>query len=578
MVSFRVKLFLHKGLNDVIFRMPYRFCKRDFNVKKILLLYFILMLSLAALHGQSANKLLIRGLKIFTEDEIYLNLNLKRFAAGELSVSEVISEIENFYKEKGYLLVKVYLISDESNENCEIFVDEGRIGKIVIHGLPTYNVFRFKRVIDIPENIFNSGVMDKNLENLHEKFPQSNIRIDVKKVNDYKYSIIQIDRMFRRLGALVSIDTNFTVLYSAQNDLHFFVEDRVDDSEEENSQNKKGGKFGFKIHFNFPTTVIPQVLYERNQLFFERDHLSSVFSVGYDFGFTKLISTSPAFLEAMPHEMTFAELKYEYKVNLVNIDYFGPLINGTMYRSHTSRKDLGIVRFDYSYVRAVLAPEFTLFNYFNVYAGLGNELLYISNSMFNDAAERYLYVKDHGVYSNFTEVRLKFDPIKINIGNKLDRYVILIYDSYFYGSDFNKLELNSIFETEFDNFSILSLSLKGFKLFGKPQFYRSEEVDDKYFLGFTGKDYYTNSKVSVSSEYRFSIYRDFFYIGAFFDTIIFKPEGYIISGTKFGLGYGPTIRILVYDQYEFIVYYGFDVLYPDKQRGTNLNLKFSRRL
>ena len=543
-------------------------------MKNIFFIAFILILSMTAIHGQTAKKLTIRGLRIFSEDELYSRLNLKRFDNGKISVARVVSEIENFYKENGYILVKVYSTNIRSDKSCDIFVDEGRLGKIIIHNISSLNLFKFKRIINIPERIYNKETVNQNFKRLQKKFPRFDITANVLRTPDYESNIIQLDREFRRLRFLGRFDFNFLAGYRSHNDLHFFVSSKQD----ENSRQAEigNGKIEFKLHYNFPSTVIPQIHYSRDRIFFDKDYFRSVFSIGYEFDFMGLINKDPSFDKFMPHQMNFAELRYEYKVGLIDNDFFGPLINGRLYRSHTSRDDLGIVRFDYSFVRTVLAPEFTLLNNLNIYAGLGTEELAISNSLVADYRDRYLYVSDTIEFSAFTEVRLKFDPIKIYVGNKIDRYVILTYTSYFYGSDFKQLEFSSIYETEFDNFSVLSFSLKGFKLFGNPQFYRSEEVSDKYFFGFRGKNYYTNSKASFSSEYRFSIYRDFVYAGAFFDSVLFKPEGYIISGTKFGMAYGPTVRLLVYDQYQFIVYYGYDILYPDKHKGVNFNMRFSR--
>jgi len=549
-----------------------------FNVKKIFLLIIILIFSIAAVHGQTVKKLTIRGLRIFTEDEIYSQLNLNRFDEGKIDIAQVISEIENFYKEKGYILVKVYSTDVESDEDYEIFIDEGRLEKIIIHNLGVLNMVRFKREIDIPARIYNTEVINQNLKKLQKEFPQFDISINVLKTPDYESGIIQLDREFRRIRLLRHFDTLFLARYRGYNDLHFFVANKNVNAGSSQQYGNRGSdaRIGIRFNYNFPSAVIPQISFSKDHVFFEKDYFKSVFSVGYNFDFKKLINKSPSFFEFMPHEMSFAELRYEYKVGLIDSDFFGPLVNGKLYWSHSSRGDLGIIRYDYSYSKTVLAPEFTLLKDFNIYAGLGFEALVIANSII-DQRVRYLDVKDEVVYSEFAEVRLQFDPIKIEIGNKIDRYIVLTYDRYFRRSRFEQLELIAIYETEFRNRSVLSFGLKGFKLFGEPQFYRSEEVNDKYFLGFTGKEYYTNSKIAFSSEYRFSIYREFLYLGGFFDTTVFKPEGYIISGTKFGIGYGPSLRILVYDQYQFIVYYGYDVLYPDKQKGVNLNMRFSRK-
>jgi hypothetical protein len=392
-------------------------------MKNFFLLTLILILSITAIYGQTAKKqperkLALKGLKKYTEDYLYSHLNLKRFDDGKISITKAINEIESFYKKNGYILVKVYPSKMQADKSYELFVDEGRIEKIIIHNLNTIHLVQFKGMIDIPEKIYNNKIIDQNLKKLQKEFQQFNITVNVLKVHDHESDIIQLDREFRRISDLGHFDIDFLSRYPAHNDLHFFVDRKAG-----KSQGKKDGTIEFKLHFNFPSTVIPHILYNKDHVFFEKDYFKSDFSIGHDFDFYPLISKSPSFTGVTPHEMSFAELKYEYKTSLLDNDFWGPLINGKIYRTHSSRGDLGIIRFDYSYIKTVLAPEFTLLNNLNIYAGLGIEKLWIHNTIIDYEKDRYLDIGNSVVNSKFSEVRLKFDPIKIMVGNKIDRYI-----------------------------------------------------------------------------------------------------------------------------------------------------------
>ena len=258
-------------------------------------------------------------------------------------------------------------------------------------------------------------------------------------------------------------------------------------------------------------------------------------------------------------------------------DFIGPLLRVRLYHSNGSRDDLGLAQFKILNTRETLAPEVTLLKHLNVYAGAGIEQVLVYSSRIDPSAEKSLQSSNNYYINSFAEARLKFDPVPIRIGNRIDKYLIFTYTEYLTGNSSNEIKIQGVYDAEFSNLSVLSLKSKMVLLFNNPPFYHNEGISDQYFKGFSSESYYSNKEISLSGEYRFSIYQDFLYVGGFVDAVLFEPAGYKLSGTKIGLISGVTGRVLIYDQFELIAYFGIDRLFPDDRSGTNLRLKLTKK-
>ncbi len=540
--------------------------------KRFFLLILILLFT-SPLLSQHKNKLTIKGLRLFTDQELYSELHLDRYEQGKINLSRVISSIENFYRSKNYTLVKVYKTESSAGDESVLFVDEGRIGKIIVHNLNNYYSLKFKQQIKIPGRIYNSAVMDKTMEKLSVKFPGAAIRTELQKPPDYEGNLIQLDRELQRLKLGEIVDITFFERYVPLHDLHFFVENYKGTGF---SSGKTAG-LGYNIDYKFSSLFIPQIYYYDENILAAKDYFEGDISAGVDPGFNGLFSLPPSNTLLFPPELRFEELTGEYKISPMQNEFIGPLLRGNLFHSDSSRPDLGITKYRYLKSSGTLAPEITILKNLNVYAGFGVANILIYDSKIDYQTARYLIPDDNSYINYFGEARIKFDPIPLRIGNRIDKFIILTYTDYFTGNGSNRLDIQGVYDTEFDNLSILSFKAKAVLLYRHPPFYMSENVNNEYFKGFPGKSYYTNRKFSASLEYRFSLYQDFIYAGGFADWVIFRPEGYILSGTKQGINFGPTGRILIYDQFECIVYFGFDRLLPDNIRGTNLKIKFTKK-
>ena len=540
---------------------------------KIFLLTLSLIFVSSAVYPQNVKKLTIKGLRFYTEKEIYSKLQLSRFEEGKKPLAEVVIAIEKFYKKNNFPLIKVYPTDVRTSNEYVLFVDEGRLGKIIVHNLNNYYSLKFKQQIDIPERIYNSETLKKNLQNLKKKFPLSEITFELRKPPDYESNIIQLDREIEKLKLGEIFEVEFFDRYIPLHDLHF----TVTNSKGNGSLNGKTEGIGYNISYRFPSVLVPEISYYNEKNFAARDYLESSLSTGIDPGLGGLFGYPPSNTLLFPPKISFVELTGEYKISPMQNEFIGPLLRGKIYHSDSARSDLGITAYKYLNVRATLAPEITLLKSLNVYAGIGTDQIVIYDSEVDHEMANHLNESDDISHNTFAEARLKFDPIPIRVGNRIDKYAIVTYTSYLAGKNSNQLEVLAAYDTEFANLSIFSLRSKALIISEDSQFYQHEGVNSRYFKGFPGDSYFTGKEISVSGEYRFSIYQDFVYAGGYIEFVAFKPEGYILSGSKRGVNFGPTGRLLLYDQFELIGYFGFHRLLPDNKTGTNFQVKLSKK-
>lgn len=537
----------------------------------LLILFFIFISS--PLSSKGSKELTIKGLKFYSEEEIYAKLHLKRFEEGKIPLAEVIGSIEKFYKKNNFSLVKVYSTDVRTINKYVLFVDEGRLGKIVVHNLNNYYSLKFKQQIDIPERIYNTETLKKNLNNLKKKFPQSEITVELRKPPDYESNIIQLDREIEKLELGEIFDIDLFDRYVPLHELHFIVTNR----KRPGTLNGKTEGIGYNISYKFPSVLIPEISYYKENNFAAKDYFESSLSAGMNPGIKGFFSYPPENTLLFPPEITFIELTGEYKISPMQNKFIGPLLRGRVYHSNSARADLGITEYKYLNVRATLAPEITILKNLNVYAGIGTDQIAVYDSEIDYEMENHFSESDDIYHNTFAEARLKFDPIPIRIGNRIDKYVIVTYTAYLAGKNANQLEVLAAYDTEFENLSILSFRSKTFRLYGDSQFFQHESVNNSFFKGFPGDSYYSGKKTSLSGEYRFSIYQDYIYAGGYIEAVAFESEGYLLSGSKNGINFGPTGRLLLYDQFELIGYFGFHRLLPDNITGTNFQIKLTKK-
>ncbi len=517
--------------------------------------------------------LVIEGDRIFTPVELKRILKLEEKLLLKHSGEQISETITGFYKKNGYSLVKVHIIED-SKDKLVLYINEGRLGKIIVHGLNNYYSLKVKQLIDFPGRIYNTEVTEQNIDRINHKYHFKSIKVELQKIADYSDSLFQIDRELKRITMLqdnLKLFSDFPPEY----DLHFYPEKGGDGSTNGLGYSRDG--VSFNINYKYPSVIIPEVSYYRDNILYGKDYLELDVSSGFDPGLKGFVSIPPSNTFQLPPERSFSQLTGEYKFNPYMSDFFGPILRGKLYQSTSSRSDLGLSSYDYIKTDGVLAPEFTFLKYFNIYAGFGYEKDFFYKINIDETADRYLKIDNRRENYPYFQSRIKLDPIPIRLGNRIDKYLILTYSEYTGEQRSREFEATSAYDFEFSDLSIYSLKFKSNLNFLDTPFHHNAGVSSSAFKGFSGRSYYTNKELSVSNEYRIPVYQDYIYAGAFIDAVVFEPEGYLMSGTKSGVAAGPTGRFLFYDQFELIIYYSIDYLFPDGVSGTNLQASFRKK-
>jgi len=514
----------------------------------------------------------LRGLRVFNEAEIrrILNLDLKNINIS--NVRRVIYKIKSFYLKNGYPLVEVYNLAGR-DENVSLFIDEGRVGKIVVSGLSTYYALKVKQILRFPGKVYNLDVLDINKAEIMENFSVSEVIYELRKVRDYSGNFFQLDK---QLSSIEIMDFSIVKLfdnYSPAYDLYIHVKKK-------NGFMKSGGKesdsyWGLGLRMGFPAEIKPRIYYRSENFFFDRDRFRAEISAGMDMGYKKVVKIPPVFKLDSP-EYTFSRLKIDYTLFPVVCGVLTPMLKSDIYHSGGSREDIGFSSYRYLKINEVLAPGFTLLNKFNFYAGLGYEMIGFHEKTYEEFSEEYGAPGQSAQYP-YVEAELKLDTLADFIGLRKSRELVLKYNEFFTDVKSREFELRGLFEKEFDNLSIISLKFRGNLMFLDVPFYHQNNVNSDYFKGFTGKGYYSNKQVSLSLEYRFSLYQDYFYGGIFADYTEFESYGEILEGNKRGVVAGPLFRVLFYYQFEFMLYWGWDRLMPEDETQGNLKMRLVKK-
>lgn len=572
-----------------------------------------LVLLLIPCHTYSRQRTLeISGLKIYTEMELADILNIDHYEDGRMSAKEVIDSIVAFYSNNGYTLVKIYVF-ENSDTALRIYVDEGALGKIIFYNMDDFTTIFLKIVFRFPNKIFNKYVAEENISKLKKIRSWKNIDYKLWPMKEYDLSIFQLDRELN-LPLLGKKVLPFFDRYSPRYDLIVLIsksiapvpideqlkdldlgkfdggKDGKDDTKKEikkkDSKTKKRvlNKFDYGLKVHFYKGFIPYLKYSHLGMLASLDFFMAETSLGVMYGIDRKFKRPP--------RITYFNFNASYFFTPTFRDIFTPLVRLDVFRSKTGRPDLGLIEYNFTTINALFAPGITLLSKINTYIGLGIENVFFESSklnylkltpvdpisvllgrdpikefqqfrqtirFFNEIKKRveiYPYVQ-FGVIYDFTQHIARAYELR---KNRIRKEIAATYDFYFFRQMFHQFRVMGYFEYEFKDRSIYSGILTYQLILNDPPFYHESSVTSLAFKGLNGKLYFSKNVLAQSNEYRVSVYRDFIYIGVFFDMTLFEGSGRDLKGAQFAFVGGPTARVLFLDHFELYLQYGWDYL------------------
>ncbi len=586
--------------------------------KHLIKLVFFLIILIPSLGAAPVKKVLeISGLKMYSQGELRALLNLDRFANNKIQASEVIDSIVSFYGENGFTLAKVYVI-ENSGKALRLYVDEGTLGKIIFLNIDDFTSIYLRITFALKNNIFNIYTVQEYIDKRKKSQRFRDMKYLLKPVKEFDASLFQLDRELN-LPMIGKKQLPFFEKFSPRYDLVIYLSktarlEKMAEKDLEKGHKEEGeekekvkftlNKFDYGLRVHYYKGFIPYGRYYHLGLLGVNDFLVSEASLGIMYGIDRKFDRLPRF--------TYFNFNMSYFFPPTFQDVFTPLLRFDLYDSQTARPDLGLLKYNYLTLNGMLAPGFTFLKKISTHVGVGSETAFFYNSRpssfkqlfgssrsavflfrlqqfdptqisfpyhtpaksfqnYKNALKLFNEIEKHTDEYGYVEVGAAYDFSKKGTEvyelrkNRLKKEIAATYDFFFLKKIFNRIRLIGSFDYEFEDKSIYSGMLIYQYLFKNPPFYQEASVSNPAFKGLNSSSYFSRNCLSESNEYRISVYKDFLYIGAFFDMTLFEGSGRDLSGAQFAFSGGPTCRLLLMDTFELYLHYSWDYLLSEKK-------------
>lgn len=531
-------------------------------IHTVLLNLFILSLFSSPVFAAEGpwKKVSIEGLRVFSESEIIKNCDLGAFPLRKSAFREASRRINNFYYRRGYYLAITYRIEETADE-LRLFVDEGRLGQVIIRGLDDITLLRFKYDFDINGKTYNSPALAKELARLTKRYGFKEIRATLVDAKDYSRQFIQLDGSFQ----LPFFGSQRLPLFEQYGYRYNLLVEPVFYTKGEAEKKIRGLQYGIRLGY---PGITPNVRYTLPSLLVPDDRFQIDCSTG--------IEVSPTSPLKKP-SLSFIQSGSTYSFVPMFDSLFTPRIRGNGYYSSAGRTDIGLLSYDYLKSNAALEPGITLLSHLRIFVGAGIErVFFISEKTAPEYTDRYSGLKgDH--WWKTVSVHAELGQYMGLIMPQLWKSANTDYTWFFDGTSFQRFELAAHSDYSIRKYDIFTTSIKGVWLRGDVPFYYEHPVNDDDFIGFAGRDYYTKTAFKLRLEYITSIYRDFLFIGPYLHNVVFKGTGRTIGSRQYGSAAGVTGRYVFWDQFEARIYAGKDCLWKSRRYGTDVMFSVNKK-
>ena len=509
----------------------------------------------------------IQGTELYSELFLLEQLDLSTLPAGPGRFDRVSRSINAFYHKQGYTLAICYPVSETETE-LVVYVDEGKLGRIVFQRLNTLDTIRVRYDFKLPLRVYNRYTVQDRVNRLKQKYGFKDIQAVLKPTKSYERAFFQLDE---RIGVpfVGGVRLPFFKDFDYRYDLDINIVRAP-------SASVAGAAVSYGFDINYTKGLIPYVKYRHPSLLGEGDRFEAGTSAGIYYGLDLDFTAIPRY--------TFIEVESTYHFTPTLDGYFTPLVKATGHNSRASRADLGLDEYNFTILRGSADPGVTLLRELKIYAGYGTEKAFVFDSSIDESAAGSVEVKKETQFWNIAEASIVVDLLPFAEDDIIQRKFSFSFGHFFEGRHSGKRRFNEfLFDGRLDidlpNSDIFALKCDYSRLWGGVPFYHDRGVSGKSFKGFNSKGYYSHDLARLSNEYMMSLYREFFYMGLYLDGVRFKGYGYgydkELRGSQCGLAAGLAGHFLVFDQFEFNIYYGPDYLFSD--RSSQMNLSFDLR-
>ncbi|HDP79466.1 MAG TPA: hypothetical protein ENN21_01340 [Spirochaetes bacterium] len=508
--------------------------------------------------------LLISGLKIYSRTALIKELKLNTLKPGKWHFPAVALAVNSFYQKQGYLLVKTYLI-EENDRELKIYVDEGRLGRIIFKDQNTIGTLRMRYEFHLPYKIYHKPSVEEEEKRIAKKYRYARVYAGVKPARSFEKSLFQLNQPFSvpGLGEMrLPFFNRFQVRYDMEVE---FVK------KSSSGVPRPSTSYGLDIHYT--KGLIPFVKYRHPGLLASGDRFEADASMGIYYGLDLKFTTEPRW--------TYMEAGSKYYFTPMIKDYFTPRVKGSVYHSRASRSDLGLLNYNYAMVKGSLDPGVTLLDRLKLFAGYGNERVFVYESKVDPEARYSVNIQEETELWHYLELSFSFKRLPWDFNYLVDRRFDIIYNYYvneeINEKRFHELNIRGRASHEFENLNIVFLRADYAQLWLSPPFYHEYPVTGNTFKGLMGRGFYSRRLLRVDTEYWLPVYRDHVYLGVYADAVWFEGSGYDLSGEQGAVVAGLSGHLIVLDQFEFNIYYGWDRLFSDDEIRGNLYFNLEKK-
>jgi len=448
--------------------------------------------------------------------------------------------VQRFLRRSGYEIAQVEGIA--SNDDLVLNVDEGHVTRVVFRGLAEASTIqlRVKVTLSMPFNVFNRPHLTRQLEELREEFGFTHINIELGDTPAVSHHGPQLEEYPRVAGiTVIPPPTKHELIVTF-------------------GERDWNTGFGFIIDLKPPDGVRVGLSYSGRHLIFDDDRYHLEASGGV---------TEFSSLE-IPDDHTewisFSRVK-------VAGEWISPPLFGTGLRPSLigyydlkgrQRRDIALQRFYWMQHGALANIGYSLDDWLLVSIGAGFEGrwlfdveqadgLYDPETMplvepWSDAA---------GMVSLRTEVN--FEPDTLRLDHEHELWVEA--RAYFKSGARPRWVVRAEYEKVFTlGWHELRLRVAGIGQWGQIRFLDEESLS--FFLrGIFGTRHWVRRAVGSSTAFRFSITRDLFHLGVFYEQTVFEEpsRGNPPHRIMYANSMGPSLHFLLFDTMQANFYYSF---------------------
>ncbi len=136
----------------------------------------------------------LKGLVIFNQEYVIRAANIDTIPASRFTFEAIAQKITKFYNDIGYTLATVQL-EKETPTSIILYVDEGRLNRIIFKRLNTLDTLRIQYDFNLPHRIYHKPTVEMQLTHLKKKYAIKDIVVTIQPSRDYSNSLFQIDRL-----------------------------------------------------------------------------------------------------------------------------------------------------------------------------------------------------------------------------------------------------------------------------------------------------------------------------------------------------------------------------------------------